>query len=130
MNRIDHLGIAVENLEESIAAYTALGLELEGTEEVPEQKVSVAMFPCAESRIELLQSTDPEGPIGRFTAKRGPGICYRFIVNSMRKTNDILQWISLISIYIDISAFHPELPQKVLGISKISFNPDEAFKGF
>ena len=74
LNRIDHLGIAVENLEESIAAYTALGLELEGTEEVPEQKVSVAMFPCAESRIELLQSTDPEGPIGRFIAKRGPGI--------------------------------------------------------
>lgn len=74
LNRIDHLGIAVENLKESIAVYKALGLELEGTEEVPEQKVSVAMFPCGESRIELLQSTDPEGPIGKFIAKRGAGI--------------------------------------------------------
>ncbi len=74
LNRLDHLGIAVKNLTESIAAYTALGLELEGTEEVPEQKVSVAMFPCGESRIELLESTDPDGPIGKFVAKRGPGI--------------------------------------------------------
>jgi len=74
LNRIDHLGIAVENLQESIAIYAALGFELEGTEEVPEQKVSVAIFPCGESRIELLESTDPDGPIGKFVAKRGPGI--------------------------------------------------------
>jgi methylmalonyl-CoA/ethylmalonyl-CoA epimerase len=74
LNRIDHLGIAVENLSESIAAYEAIGLELAGTEEVAEQKVNVAMFPCGESRIELLASTDPEGPIGKFVAKRGPGI--------------------------------------------------------
>ena len=74
LHRLDHLGLAVENLNESIAADTALGLELEGTEEVPEQKVSIAMFPCGESRIELLESTDPDGPIGKFIAKRGPGI--------------------------------------------------------
>ena len=73
MNRIDHLGIAVENLKQSIAAYEALGLEIEGIEEVPEQKVTVAMFPCGGSRIELLESTDPDGPIGKFIAKRGPG---------------------------------------------------------
>jgi methylmalonyl-CoA/ethylmalonyl-CoA epimerase len=74
LNRIDHLGIAVENLKQSIAAYEALGLEIEGAEEVPEQKVTVALFPCGESRIELLESTDPDGPIGKFIAKRGPGI--------------------------------------------------------
>jgi methylmalonyl-CoA/ethylmalonyl-CoA epimerase len=74
LNRIDHLGIAVENLKQSIAAYEALGLELADTEEVAEQKVNVAMFPCGESRIELLESTDPDGPIGKFITKRGPGI--------------------------------------------------------
>ena len=74
MKRVDHLGIAVEDLSISIAAWEAIGLELEGTETVPEQAVQVAMFPSGESRIELLQSTDPEGPIGKFIAKRGPGI--------------------------------------------------------
>jgi methylmalonyl-CoA/ethylmalonyl-CoA epimerase len=72
--KIDHLGIAVENLRESIAAYESLGFTLEDTEEVPEQKVRVAMFPCGESRIELLETTDPAGPIGRFIEKRGAGI--------------------------------------------------------
>jgi len=87
LNGIDHLGIAVENLKESIAIYAALGLELEGTEEVPEQKVSVAMFPCGESRIELLESTDPDGPIGKFVAKRGPGIHHvAFGVNDIAAT--------------------------------------------
>lgn len=72
--KIDHLGIAVEDLEASIAAYESVGLTLAGTEEVPEQKVRVAMFETGESRIELLESTDPDGPIGKFVAKRGPGI--------------------------------------------------------
>lgn len=74
LNQIDHIGIAVDNLKQSIEVYTALGLEIAGTEAVPEQKVTVAIFPCGESRIELLESTDPEGPIGKFIAKRGPGI--------------------------------------------------------
>lgn len=74
MDRIDHLGIAVEDLAESIAAYERLGLNLAHTEEVTDQKVRVALFPCGTSRIELLESTDPEGPIGKFIAKKGPGI--------------------------------------------------------
>lgn len=72
--QIDHIGIAVEDLPAAIAAYEALGFVATGTEEVPEQKVRVALFPCGESRVELLESTDPEGPIGKFIAKRGPGI--------------------------------------------------------
>ena len=87
LKSIDHLGIAVENLTESIATYAALGLELEGTEEVEEQKVSVAIFPCGESRIELLESTDPDGPIGKFVAKRGPGIHHvAFAVDDIEST--------------------------------------------
>lgn len=74
MQKIDHLGIAVENLADSIAAYESIGLELEGVEDVPEQKVRVAMFPCGESRVELLESTDPDGPIAKFISKRGAGI--------------------------------------------------------
>jgi len=74
MDKIDHLGIAVENLSESIAAYESIGLELEGVEDVPDQKVRVAMFPCGESRVELLESTDPDGPIAKFISKRGAGI--------------------------------------------------------
>ena len=72
--QIDHIGIAVEDLESAIAAYESLGFARAGTEEVPEQKVRVALFPCGESRVELLEPTDPEGPIGKFIAKRGPGI--------------------------------------------------------
>jgi methylmalonyl-CoA/ethylmalonyl-CoA epimerase len=72
--RIDHLGIAVEDLREAIRAYESVGLALGEIEEVPDQKVRVGMFPVGESRVELLETTDPEGPIGKFIAKRGPGI--------------------------------------------------------
>jgi LAO/AO transport system kinase len=74
LESIDHLGIAVEDLAAGIAAWESLGLTIEGTEVVAEQKVRVAMFPCGESRIELLESTDPNGPVGKFITKRGPGI--------------------------------------------------------
>ncbi len=72
--KIDHIGIAVSSLEESKAFYEALGLICGGEEEVHEQRVKVAFFPAGEGRIELLESTDPEGPIGRFVAKKGPGL--------------------------------------------------------
>jgi methylmalonyl-CoA/ethylmalonyl-CoA epimerase len=72
--KIDHIGIAVASLPEAKAFYEALGLACGGEEEVPEQKVRVAFFPAGEGRIELLESTDLEGPIGKFVAKRGPGL--------------------------------------------------------
>lgn len=72
---IDHLGIAVESLDAMIPVYRdILKLELVGMDEVPSQKVRVAMFKVGESTIELLESTDPEGPIGKFVASRGLGI--------------------------------------------------------
>ncbi len=74
VGRIDHIGIAVQSLEAALGFYRdALGLETE-IEEVPAQQVRVAMLPVGESRIELLESTSPEGPIGRFIEKRGEGI--------------------------------------------------------
>lgn len=73
--KIDHLGIAVNDLQESLKFYQdTLGLALKGIEEVSQQKVRVAMLPISESKIELLEPTDPESPIAKFLEKRGPGI--------------------------------------------------------
>ena len=75
LEKIDHIGIAVNNLDDAQKLYTEiLGLKVQEIEEVAEQKVRVAIIPVGESRIELLESTDPEGPIARYIAKRGEGI--------------------------------------------------------
>ena len=72
---IEHLGIAVKNLEESIRYYEdVLGLECYNIEEVKDQKVRTAFFKLGDTKIELLESTDPEGPIGKFVEKKGEGI--------------------------------------------------------
>jgi methylmalonyl-CoA/ethylmalonyl-CoA epimerase len=72
--RLDHIGIAVKSLEESLKFYETLGLKSTGTEEVAEQKVRVAFFPTGDSEIELLESTAPDGPIARHIEKNGEGI--------------------------------------------------------
>ena len=75
VKKINHIGVAVKDLNEAIKFYEEnLGLEIEGIEEVKEQKVKVAFIPLGESRIELLQSTDPNGPIAKFIEKKGEGI--------------------------------------------------------
>jgi methylmalonyl-CoA/ethylmalonyl-CoA epimerase len=72
---IQHLGVAVESIEEALTFWRdALGLELKGVEVVENQGVRVAMLPIGQSRIELLEATDAETPVGKFLAKRGPGI--------------------------------------------------------
>ncbi|MFO8054828.1 MAG: methylmalonyl-CoA epimerase [Bacteroidales bacterium] len=72
---IEHIGIAVSNLEQSIRYYEdVLGLECYGIEEVQDQKVKTAFFQVGETKIELLESTDPEGPIGKFIEKKGSGL--------------------------------------------------------
>ncbi|HEX2935636.1 MAG TPA: methylmalonyl-CoA epimerase [Bacteroidales bacterium] len=74
-NYIEHIGIAVANLEEAKAYYEkVLGLECYSVEEVADQKVKTAFFMVGQTKIELLESTDPEGPIGKFIEKKGPGI--------------------------------------------------------
>ena len=73
--KLDHIGIAVSNLEESIKVYTdLLGMKLQGTETVEEQKVKTAFLPLGETEIELLESTAPDGPIGKFIEARGQGV--------------------------------------------------------
>ena len=71
---IDHLGIAVHSLADSIAFYESLGLAVAHRESVPQEKVHVAMLPTADSRIELLEPSAPDSPISKFLEKRGPGL--------------------------------------------------------
>lgn len=91
-DRIDHIGIAVESLSAAKALYgDVFGLRLVFEEEVPTEKVRVAAYDGGGMRIELLESTAPDGPIGRHLAARGPGIhhvCYR--VDDIRATLDRL----------------------------------------
>jgi len=73
--KIDHIGVATGGIDEAAKFYReALGLEIEDIEEVPEQKVRIAMLPLGESRIELLEPTSSDSPISKFLARRGPGI--------------------------------------------------------
>lgn len=71
LDRVDHVGVAVTNLDESIAFYEALGFKAKGTEIVEEQQVKVAFMPCGDSELELLESTTPDGPIAKFIEKNG-----------------------------------------------------------
>lgn len=72
---IEHIGIAVNSIDEARKYYEeVLGLECYAIEEVPEQKVKTAFFKVGNTKIELLESTDPEGPVGKFLEKKGPGI--------------------------------------------------------
>ncbi|MDF1571607.1 MAG: methylmalonyl-CoA epimerase [Bacteroidales bacterium] len=72
---IEHIGIAVEDLVAAIRYYEeVIGLECYAIEEVKDQKVKTAFFKLGDTKIELLESTDPEGPVGKFIAKKGPGI--------------------------------------------------------
>jgi methylmalonyl-CoA/ethylmalonyl-CoA epimerase len=87
MKRIEHIGIAVENLDQSIDLYTKLlNVECYKTEEVASEKVITAFFKSADQKIELLASTDPEGPIAKFLAKKGPGLHHiAFAVEDIHK---------------------------------------------
>ncbi len=72
---IEHIGIAVKDLNASIPYYeNVLGLKCYAVEEVKDQKVKTAFFMIGQTKIELLESTDPEGPIGKFIEKKGEGI--------------------------------------------------------
>ncbi len=75
ISKIEHIGIAVESLETAIPFYeTLLGSKCYAVETVADQKVKTAFFKVGETKIELLETMDPEGPIGKFLEKRGQGI--------------------------------------------------------
>jgi methylmalonyl-CoA/ethylmalonyl-CoA epimerase len=74
ITRVDHIGIAVKSIAESLKVYEAMGLKSVGVEEVAEQKVRVAFLPIGEAEIELLESTAPDGPVAKYIEKNGEGI--------------------------------------------------------
>ncbi len=86
LSHIEHIGIAVKDLDSAIKYYEGvLGLKCYAIEEVKDQKVKTAFFKVGQTKIELLESTDPEGPIGKFIEKKGEGIHHlAFKVNDLQ----------------------------------------------
>ena len=79
LEKIDHIGVAVNNLDEAVKFYTTMGIKPYHFEEVASQKVKVAFIKVGESNIELLEPTSPESPIAKYIEKKGEGIhhiCY------------------------------------------------------
>jgi len=121
--RVDHVGIATKNLEESIKFYTEiLGLTSGGIEVVDEQKVRVAFLPCGESELEILESTSPDGPIAKFIEKNGEGI--QHIALGVDNIEEALEYLKEKGIrLID------QKPRYGAGGAKIAFLHPKATKG-
>jgi methylmalonyl-CoA/ethylmalonyl-CoA epimerase len=90
---IEHIGIAVKSLDEAIPYYEKiLGLSCYAVEEVKDQKVKTAFFKIGDTKIELLESTAPDGPIAKFIEKKGPGIHHMaFAVEGLQDNLDELK---------------------------------------
>ncbi len=125
ISHIEHIGIAVTDLESSIQYYeTLLGTSCYAIEEVKDQKVKTAFFKVGETKIELLESTSPEGPIGKFIEKKGPGIHH--IAFATKNLEDQLQQLKSKGIRLidetprkgaeglDIAFLHPKSTHGVL----------------
>jgi len=121
--KIDHLGIAVNSIEDGKNIWAeALGLAFEGSETVEEQKVITAFFPVGESEVELLESTAPDGPVAKFLEKKGEGIHHiAFRVENIEAALEELKekGIRLID----------EKPRKGAGGKKIAFLHPKATNG-
>ncbi|BAI81386.1 methylmalonyl-CoA epimerase [Deferribacter desulfuricans SSM1] len=74
LKKIDHIGIAVKNIDEALSLYKTLGITPYHFEEVESQKVKTAFIKVGESNIELLEPTSPDSPIAKFIEKKGEGI--------------------------------------------------------
>lgn len=75
ITKINHIGIAVNSIDDAVKLYTdVLGLKVDNIEVVEDQKVKTAIIPVGESKIELIESTDPEGTIAKFIEKKGEGL--------------------------------------------------------
>jgi len=74
-NRVDHIGVAVEDLDASLELYERdYGMKLVHRETVEEQGVEAALLDVGENHVELLAATGPDTPVGKFLAKKGPGM--------------------------------------------------------
>ncbi|MDQ1332468.1 MAG: methylmalonyl-CoA/ethylmalonyl-CoA epimerase [Bacteroidota bacterium] len=124
-SHIEHIGIAVTDLEASVAFYEKVfDMKCYKIEEVPEQKVRTAFFMVGETKLELLESTDPEGPVGKFIEKKGEGFHHlAFAVSNIEEQlkHAEEQGVKLIDITpkkgaegLDIAFLHPKSTAGVL----------------
>ncbi|MDO9634786.1 MAG: methylmalonyl-CoA epimerase [Paludibacter sp.] len=92
LTHIEHVGIAVKSLDLAIPFYEEiLGLKCYAIEEVAEQKVKTAFFKVGQTKIELLESTDPEGPVGKFIEKKGEGVHHlAFAAEGLQESLDFM----------------------------------------
>jgi methylmalonyl-CoA epimerase len=88
IERIEHVGIAVRSIAEARGVYEALGLHVEAIEEVPHEGVRVALIPCGESHIELLEPLSDDSPIAKFLEKRGPGLHHLCLASGDVRADD------------------------------------------
>ena len=125
VTHIEHIGVAVKSLDEAIPFWEKLlGTKCYSIEEVKEQKVRTAFFKIGQSKIELLESTDPEGPIGKFIEKKGEGVQHiAFAANGLQENLDELasKDVQLIDKTprkgaegLDIAFLHPKSTRGVL----------------
>jgi methylmalonyl-CoA/ethylmalonyl-CoA epimerase len=122
VGKVDHIGIAVKNLEETLKFYEeVLGIKCVADEVVEEQKVKTAFLPLGDTEIELLESTSEDGPIAKFIEKKGEGIQHiAYRVDDIEKALEELKekGIRLID----------EKPRRGAGGAKIAFlHPKSTF---
>jgi methylmalonyl-CoA/ethylmalonyl-CoA epimerase len=93
ISHIEHIGIAVKSIEDSRKYYEdVLGLKCYAVEEVADQRVKTAFFMVGQTKLELLETTDPEGPIGKFIEKKGEGIHHiAFAAYDLQKSLNVLK---------------------------------------
>ena len=115
IRKIDHIGIAVNSIEEAAKLYTdALGLKVEDIKIVEAQKLRIALIPVGETKVELLESTDPEGVIARYIEKRGEGLHHIALeVSDISEALDLLKTKGV--------ALIDEMPRNGVEDSKIAF---------
>jgi len=90
IKKVDHIGIAVKSIDEAVKLYTeVLGLKIRSIEVIVDQKARTALIPVGETKIELIESTDPEGAITKFIESRGEGLHH--IALGVTNINEALQ---------------------------------------
>jgi len=121
--KIDHIGIAVENLQDAVSFYeNILGLALHGTESIDEQGVKVAFLPIGDTELELLESTASDSPIAEFINLKGQGIHHiAFKVDCIEKTIELMKKMNIRLI--------DEKPRYGAGGAKIAFLHPKSTKG-
>lgn len=121
--KLDHVGIAVKNMDETLKFYQdVLGLDLADTEVVEEQKVKVAFLPIGDTEVELLESTSEDGPIAKYIERNGEGVQHlAFLVEDLEEAIEDMKNKGMRMI--------DEMPRYGAGGAKIAFmHPKSSYR--